>query len=66
MEENEKNILYYSVIYLKDNTIHLWPGKTKEECEATNKKIIKKYKDKIKTTKIIKRNLNNYVDGLIL
>ena len=24
--------MHYAVFYSKDGTIHLWPGKTKEEC----------------------------------
>lgn len=63
----EKNMKFYLVVYLKDGTIHLWPGDTKEECVETKSKLSKsKWKSRIKTFRFIKRNLNNCKDGYIL
>lgn len=65
--KNEKNMKFYLVVYLKDGTIHLWPGNSKEECLETKSKLLKsKWKSKIKTFRFIKRNLNNCKDGYIL
>ena len=58
---------FYLVVYLKDGTIHLWPGDTKEECLETKSKLLKtEWKPRIKTFRFIKRNLNNCKDGYIL
>lgn len=66
-QEKEKNILFYTVVYLTDGTIHLWPGATKEKCIETSEKIKKsKYEKRIKEIHFIKRNINNYKDGFIL
>ena len=66
-QEKEKNILFYTVVYLTDGTIHLRPGATKEKCIETSEKIKKsKYEKRIKEIHFIKRNINNYKDGFIL
>lgn len=49
--------VYYAVFYSKDGTIHLWPGKSMEDCE---KKLIetlrvKKCYDKCRRTTIMSR-----------
>ena len=65
--KSEKNMKFYLVVYLKDGTIHLWPGDSKEECLETKSKLLKtKWKPRIKTFRFIKRNLNNCKDGYIL
>ena len=63
----DKAMKFYLVVYLKDGTIHLWPGDSKEECLETKAKLYKtKWKPRIKTCRFIKRNLNNCKDGYIL
>lgn len=49
-------MIYYSVVYLKDGTIHLQPNPTKEEAEDTNEKIKAKYGDRVDLVKIVKKD----------
>lgn len=58
---------FFLVFYSKDETIHLWPAETKEECLSKLSTMLKnpKIKQKYKCSTIIKRNMNNYEDGLI-
>lgn len=60
-------IKFYLVVYCKDETIHLWPGKDKEDCR--NKLIDmcknKKLKDRILSATIIQRDVSKIKDGLI-
>lgn len=59
--------MYFATIYCTDNTIHLWPAETKEECEAKLLDLLKDRKvyDRVDRTTIIKRELqgNQYVFG---
>lgn len=58
---------YYAVVYCKDGTIHLWPGDSQEECLGAlnelkeNPKILKR----MMSTTVIKRDMDNFKDGLI-
>lgn len=71
MSENNKGLeadsKYFLVIYCKDETIHLWPGDSKQDCLAkladmlADERIVKRYKD----STIIKRDMSNFKDGLI-
>lgn len=58
---------YFAVIYLTDGTVHLWPGEDKEKCKELIKEISgTEYKERIRETRIVKRNLDNYDNGLFL
>ena len=66
-ESKPEKIMYFLVVYLKDKTIHLWPGTTKEKCKDLESKLkVSKYKDKIDTFHYIKRDLSKYKDEKIL
>ena len=59
--------MYYAVVYCKDNTIHLWQSKSKEECETKLFEMLKDKRiyDRVERTTIIKRDVkdNQYVFG---
>ena len=58
---------YFAVVYCHDETIHLWPGESKEQClEALSK--LKSDPDisrRMKATTVIKRDMENFKDGFI-
>lgn len=58
---------YFAVIYCKDNTIHLWPGDTQEDCLEKLKTLAEdpRVRDRMKSTTVIKRDMDNFKDGLI-
>lgn len=75
------NIAWYCVIFLTDNTIHLWPlnyykegnvfyemtrEDANEDCEEIAYLVKLKKTYPIKTYKLIKRDLTKCKDGLIL
>ena len=66
-ETIKKDKQHYLVVYLNDGTIHARPGDSEEDCKDTEQQLMKsKWGKEIKLTKIIKRNLSQYKDGMIL
>jgi hypothetical protein len=59
---------YFAVIYCFDGTVHLWPGDTKDDCKKKVDELLnhEKIKPRIRAYNIIKRNLDNYQNGLFL
>jgi hypothetical protein len=58
---------FYAVVYLYDGTVHLWPGDDKDKCFDEIKKLqTTKWKGRIRGYNVIKRNLDNYKDGMFL
>ena len=58
---------YYLVVYCKDGTMHLWPGKDYDACYNKLKKMMNndKTSPKIKASTIIKRDTSNYREGFM-
>lgn len=58
---------YYAVVYCKDGTIHLWPGKSKEDCmeKLTDMKHTEGVSERMESTTVINRDLENCKDGYI-
>ncbi len=58
---------YYAVVYCKDGTIHLLPADSKEEAVDRLKqfKESEKISERMEHTTIMKRNMDNFKDGLI-
>ena len=58
---------YYAVVYCKDGTIHLWPGDDQEACLCKLKKLKKnpRVDERMQATTVIKRDLDNFKDGMI-
>lgn len=58
---------YFAVVYCKDGTMHLWPGKSKEDClrKLNDMKDTPKINSRMKATTIIKRDMTNFKDGFI-
>jgi len=57
---------YYTVVYLSDGTIHMWPGDTQDECLATAARVRDKNSPTLKdgsfivATTVIKRDLDSF------
>ena len=56
---------FYLVYYAKDGTIHLWPGKSREECAEMGKKMMsdKDRSNYCEATNIICRDTEYFVDN---
>lgn len=58
---------YYAVVYCKDGTIHLWPGEDQETClfKLESLKEDPRVSKRMQATTVIKRDLDNFKDGMI-
>lgn len=59
-------VKYFAVVYCKDGTSHLWPGDSQEECLDKLMEIRdSKWGQRMLATTVIKRDMDNFKDGLI-
>lgn len=61
-------IKYFGVFYSKDNTIHLFPGDTQEECLDKLDYLINsdpRVKERCLATTVVKRDMDNFKEGFI-
>lgn len=58
---------YFGVIYFKDGFIGMCPGDSQAECLEELKKAVskEKFKNRVLSTTVIKRNMDNFKDGKI-
>lgn len=65
--DSTESIKYFAVVYCYDNTIHLWPGDSQEECLNKLKELYKNddIRERMKATTVIKRDMSNFKEGMI-
>ncbi len=70
MKEEKEEIKYFAVVYCTKKygySIHLLPGKDKEDCLNNLRKMKEnpKTRERMLATTVIKRNMVNFKDGFI-